>query len=189
VSFSNLGATGFTAAPTGACTGSSADVSTGTSQTSTQPLSAIGTGGIDATNFGVVFNADQSAGGGITLTSLNVAFYNSAGTLLFQSGPVSCTAAGLTNCAFASTVHGIGGAGYLFKLDAAQQAAATAAGVFSTQTTIVGLSASVSGNSGGGETFFLARVPGISTVPEPTSMLLMGAGLIGLAFARKNRSS
>jgi len=186
VSFSNLGATGFSAS--GACTGSSADVKTGASQTSTQPLSAIGTGGINASNFGVVFNADQPAGGGITLTSLNVSFYTSTGTLLFQSGAVSCTAAGLTNCAFPTTVSGIGGAGYLFKLDAAQQAAATAAGVFNTQTTIVGLSASTSNASGGPETFFLARVPGISSVPEPASMLLMGAGLIGLALVRKRRS-
>jgi hypothetical protein len=189
VSFSNLGATGFSAG-TGACTGSSADVKTGASQTSTQLLSAIGSGGINASNLGIVFNADQPAGGGITLTSLNVAFYDgTTGALLFQSGPVSCTAAGLSGCAFTSTVNGIGGAGYLFQLDAAQQTAATTAGAFSSQSNIVGLSASASNASGGSETFFLARIAGTSAVPEPASFVLMGAGLIGLLFAGKRRSA
>jgi hypothetical protein len=186
VSFSNLGSTGFTAAPTGACTGSTGDVQQGASQTSIQQLSAIGSGaGIDATNFAVVFNAAQPSGGPITLTSLTAAFYNSTGTLLFQTGAVSCPQL-IGGCNFLSTVTGVGGAGYLFKLDPTQQALATAAGAFSSQNNYVGLSASASNATGGPETFFLARV---TAIPEPTTLLLMGGGLIGLAFARKSRPS
>src|SRR5579863_8461088 len=48
VSFSNLGAS-FSG---GSCTGSSGDVKTGASQTSTQPLSAIGAG-VTASNFAI----------------------------------------------------------------------------------------------------------------------------------------
>lgn len=40
--------------------------------------------------------------------------------------------------------------------------------------------------SGTPENFFLARVVETTAVPEPTGMLIMGAGLIGLGlFARK----
>jgi hypothetical protein len=144
---------------------------------------------VDASTFSVIFNADQPAGGGITLTALTVAFYSPTGTLLFESGPVSCTAASLVGCAFPTTVNGIGGAGYQFKLDSTQAAAATTAGAFANTNNIVGLTAAASNATGGPETFFLAQVGPSTAVPEPTSMLLMGVGLIGLAFARKSRSS
>ena len=186
VSFNNI--LGSTLSGAGVCTGSSGDVKTGASQTSTATLSSIGTGTVNASTFSVIFNADQPSGGPITLTGLTVAFYSPTGTLLFQSGAVSCTAAGLTNCAFPTTVNGIGGAGYQFKLDSAQATAATAAGAFSNMNNIVGLRASASNTSGGPETFFLAQVGPSSAVPEPASMLLMGAGLIGLGFVRRNRS-
>ena len=164
----------------GVCTGSSADVKTGSSQTGTVLLSAIGTGTVDASTFSVIFNADQPAGGPITLTGLTVAIYSPTGTLLFQSGAVSCAAAGLTNCAFPTTENGIGGAGYQFKLDAAQAATATAAGVFGNMNNIVGLTASASSAAGGPETFFLAQTSPTASVSEPSSMLLLSAGLIGL---------
>lgn len=186
VSFNNL--LGATMTAGGACTGSSADVKTGASQTSTAPLSAIGSGTVNANTFSVIFNADQPAGGPVTLTGLTVAFYSPTGTLLFESGPVSCTAAGLVGCSFPTTVNGIGGAGYQFKLDAAQAAAATAAGAFANMNNIVGLSASISAAAGGPETFFLAQVGPSGSVPEPASMLLMGAGLVGLGLlSRKGR--
>ena len=187
VSFNNV--LGATMSGAGVCTGSSGDVKTGASQTSTATLSAIGNGTVNASTFSVIFNADQPSGGPITLTGLTVSFYSPTGTLLFQSGAVSCTAAGLTNCAFPTTINGIGGAGYQFKLDSTQANAATLAGAFGNMNNIVGLSASASSTAGGPETFFLAQVGQNSAVPEPATMLLMGAGLIGLAFVGKRRSS
>jgi hypothetical protein len=186
VSFSNIGAS-FSGA---SCTGSSGDVKTGASQTSIQPLSAIGSG-ITGSNFAIVFNADQPAGGAITLTGLTASFYSPTGTLLYQTNGFSCSTAGVAGCAFPSTVHGIGGSGFVFQLDAAQAAAATAAGVFLNQNDIVGLSASTSGASGGPETFYLGKTAGsTSSVPEPTTMFLMGTGLLGvLLFSRRRKSS
>src|SRR5580765_2348847 len=63
VSFNNLLGGSMTAG--GVCTGSRADVKTGSSQTGTATLSSIGTGTIDASTFSVIFNANQPAGGGI----------------------------------------------------------------------------------------------------------------------------
>ena len=185
VAFNNL--LGATMTGAGLCTGSSGDVKTGASQTSTATLASIGTGTVNANTFSVIFNADQPAGGPITLTSLSVAFYSPTGALLFESGPVSCTSAGLTNCAFPTTINGIGGAGYQFKLDAGQAATATANGAFNNVNNIVGLTASASGADAGPETFFLAQITSGAAVPEPTTLLLMGGGLIGLAVVRRRR--
>jgi hypothetical protein len=187
VSFNNLLGGSMTAG--GVCTGSSADDKTGASQTSTSTLSAIGTGTVNASTFSVIFNADQPAGGPITLTSLTVAFYSPTGDLLFESGPVSCTAAGLANCNFPTTENGIGGAGYQFKLDAAQAAAATAAGAFANMNNIVGLTASASSVAGGPETFFLAQTGPTAFVPEPSNILLLSVGLIVLCAIRLKRTT
>jgi len=189
VSFSNLGAS-FSGA---SCSGSSGAVKTGASQTSAQTLSAISSTSVNAGNFAIIFNADQPNAGPITLTGLTVSFYSPTGTLLYQSSGVSCAAAGVSGCDFPATVHGVGGSGFAFQLDSAQGAAATAAGAFSNQNNVVGLSASTSGASGGPEAFFLGETSTATsaTVPEPSSMsmLFMGAGLLGLAAFSRRRPS
>jgi hypothetical protein len=178
---------GSTFNASGVCGGSSADVKTGASQTAPQ---AIGT--ITANTFGIVFNADQTSGGAITLTGLTASFYDSTGKFLYQTSGVSCAGAGVANCAFTSTASGVGKSGYLFGLDAAQQQAAIAAGAFSSPTNIVGLSGSASGANAGPETFYLANVPGgvlFSATPEPSTLLLAVAGLVlvGLGKSRRRR--
>jgi len=59
VSFNNILGASMTGA--GVCTGSSGDVKTGSSQTGTVLLSAIGSGTVNASTFSVIFNADQPA--------------------------------------------------------------------------------------------------------------------------------
>jgi hypothetical protein len=168
--------TGSTFNASGVCGGSSADVKTGGSQIGPQ---AIGT--ITANTFGIVFNADQAAGGPITLTGLTASFYDSTGKFLYQTSGLSCAQAGVPNCAFTNTSSGVGKSGYLFALDAAQQQAAAAAGAFSSPTNLVGLSASASGANAGPDTFYLANVPGgvlLSATPEPSTLALGVAGLV-----------
>ena len=180
--------TGSTFNASGVCTGSSADVKTGASQIGPQ---AIGT--ITANTFGIVFNADQSAGGPIILADLKASFYDSTGRFLYETSGLSCAVAGNTLCSFLTTASGVGKSGYLFVLDAAQQQAATTAGAFTSPNNIVGLSASAVGGNAGPETFYLANVGGgsgvpLGTAPEPSTLMFAAAGIVLLGLGKLNRS-
>ena len=182
----------------GACT-AGGDTKTGNSQAQLQALSSAGITG--AANFGLIFNAVQPAGGPLLVTDITVAFYDPTGkNLLYQSSGLFCqnsaggpiVSAG-TGCLLTSTATGTGNSGFLVTLDAAQQAAATAAGAFSSTANMVGASSSAGGtggpSAGGSETIFLANSGGVSSVPEPISLALTGAGLLGLLAIRRRSAS
>lgn len=175
----------------GVCTGSGADVGTGASHLGPQPLSA---GGVtSAANFAIVFNANQSAGGPISITNLQVSFYTPTGTFLYQTSGFSCPGLTITGaCDFTNSQSGTGSSGFPFSLDATQQAAATAAGVFSNTANLVGIAAAFTPSSGGAETLYLSNfVPTIGT-PEPQSFVLGLSGALLLfgcvAWKRKQRA-
>jgi hypothetical protein len=192
VGFTGLGST----LNSGVCTGSSADVKTGASQTRLQPLSAAAGGAItSASSFAFIFNADQPAGGPITLADARVAFYSSTGAFLYQSAGLNCTASS-TGCTFPVTASGMGKSGFEFQLSSDQQTAATAAGAFSSPSNLVGLSAFVTASAGGPETFYLlngnavsSQGSGISAVPEPSSIFLSTISLAIIGFSAVRRRS
>lgn len=164
----------------GVCSGSTADVQTGASQTQTRTLAQAGV--TAASNFGIILNAAEPAGNAITVDALTVTFFSSTGMALFQAslaGPVT----------FNNTFTGTGTSGFLFMLDAMQQAQATAAGAFSAQTNVIGLRAQLSQATGGQETFFVANTGTIAVIPEPSTYALMATGLLGLGVAARRRRS
>lgn len=182
----------------GVCT-AGGDTKTGNSQAQLQPLSAAGITG--AANFGLIFNAVQPSAGPLLVTDIAVAFYDPTGkTLLFQSsgllcqnsagGPIVSSGGG---CLLTVTAPGTGNSGFLVTLDANQQALATAAGAFASSSNLVGVSSAAGGtggaSAGGGETIFLANSGQVSSVPEPISLALTGAGLLGLSLFRRRAVS
>jgi hypothetical protein len=176
-----------------ACTagfeGVGGDESTGASQTLTRELSEI----IDLTtiaDIGLVFNINEPGNdGNLDLRDLYFTVYSADGTSEIFSAFLDPETINLMN----GSGSGVGQAGFLFILDDPQRTdamlAESLAGGFDA-TWRVGGGFEAENFAGGPETMFVVKAPGggsgdIGEIPEPSSMLLIGGGLLGLAFFQR----
>ena len=141
-------------------------------------------GWMTAADIGVMFNATEPGGDAINLTDLTLKFYNSTGVFL---------AAIDGNQAFANSNPGNGVAGFAFVVDAPQQTYLN--GIIFNQANFgtfrIALEASVTGASGGPESFAAFKRSAVAAVPEPGTwaMMLAGFGIVGGAMRRRQRTS
>jgi hypothetical protein len=175
VAFNDI--TGTPACFGGVATGG--DEKTGASQTQTRTIAE--SGATKASEFVIVFDANEPGGNSITLEKLAVRFYSSNGQELYTTSlaaPIS----------FTNTGQGTGNSGFAFVLDATSVAAADAAQVFANPANVIGLSATLSSAAGAPDNFFVVGVAGADTsssVPEPSTYLTLGAGLVAFGLFRK----
>ena len=170
----------------GACVaGATTDVQTGASQTQTRSLAEAGI--TTGANFALLLNAVEPAGNAITLNSLSVTFYSPTGTVLHTA-----TYLGAPHD-FLTTQTGTGNTGEMFTLSAAEAAIVqgfiTANGAANVR---VGISTKLGdplAATGGHETYFIFNSGAATITPEPSTVVLMATGLVGLVgFVRRRRA-
>jgi PEP-CTERM motif len=121
--------------------------------------------------------------GPIVLNSLVLTAYDQNGNSVFSAH----LADSVTLQEATSNGNGTGKSDFAFGLND-EAAAALAAAIAANPNLRLGLSASVSDASGGHESFFFCQgCSGNRPVPEPTTMVLLGTGLAGIAGAIRKR--
>jgi hypothetical protein len=130
-----------------------------------------------AADIGILFNATEPGGNGINVVDLTLKFFSASGTYL---GAID----GSFNFS-QGTIEGNGGAGFLFRVSADQQAFVN--GLLAT-TGFLALESTMTNFSGGPESFAIVNL-NAPAVPEPATwaMMLLGFGAVGFSLRSARR--
>src|SRR5438067_972079 len=134
----------------------------------------------NASQIGILFNATEPGGDAINVTDITLNFYTGTGTFI---GSID----GQQN--FASSFAGNGVAGFVFRVDAAEQALLNAL-IFSQAnfgSILLTLNSSLTGATGGPESFVVVNLATPTVVPEPNALALLGLAVAALALVFRSR--
>lgn len=148
-------------------------------------IPTLGSLGItNAGQIGILFNATEPNGDSINVTDITLNFFSGTGLHAFLTSIDG-------QQSFASSFPGNGVAGFVFVVDAAQQAILNTT-IFSQVgfgSTILSLNSTLTNVAGGPESFLIYNRGGGGTIveiPEPGTLALLGIALLGgLAASRK----
>jgi hypothetical protein len=146
---------------------------TGTEETGVRTIGELAAAGaVSAAALRFVFNSAEAAGGPLTIEELALTFFDSETGSTFTASLLG------TPVDLSSTLPGSGpNSGFAFRLDTLQ--AGFAQEFFVNADNRVGAAVTISGSTGGRQTFFVAAVP------EPRSIVLLSSALAVLWLVKK----